>query len=84
MAMMWTNGWTTGGWVLMGLMMLVFWSLVIGGIWWLVRYRRRGDTAEFSGPSSNQTSHEILDERFARGELTEEEYRRRSDLLRTR
>ncbi|MDX1655748.1 MAG: SHOCT domain-containing protein [Candidatus Competibacteraceae bacterium] len=65
------GGWGMGlGWI----MMLLFWVLVILGIVALVRWLR-DDTAR---PNARQ----ILDERYARGEIDREEYeRRKRDLL---
>lgn len=74
------DGWGPSGWgfVLMMLMMLVFWGLVVTGIVLLVRslagnrpHPARPDEAEW-----------ILRERFARGEMNEEEFHRRRDALR--
>ena len=59
----------------MMLLMAIGWLLVIGavaaGIWWLVNRRRRAD----------DTALDILRERYARGEITREEFEsRRRDL----
>ena len=84
--MMGWYGWGPGtswlGWLIMSLMMLAFWGLLVAGIVWLVRSTRAGGDIETrtSAPDAQQ----ILDERLARGELTEEEYLRRRDLLRAR
>jgi len=65
----WHSGWGGGDWALMGLLMLTFWSMVIVGIVWLAR--AAGMT---HGPAKPEDRHNrarhILDERFARGELT--------------
>jgi putative membrane protein len=54
---------------------LLFWAALIGGVVWLIlRRRNRG-----SGPLDR--AREILAERFARGELTGDEYRARLDEL---
>ncbi len=79
--MMWTNGWSVGGWVLMALLMIVCWSLVIGGVIWLLRNSSRQQRPPAPGEPGAQ---QILDERFARGALTEVEYRQRRDLLHAR
>ena len=70
--MMWDwNSWTWG----MGLMMLfmvVFWSLIIALVIWLVvRATRRGTDGE--GPE-RRTSLDIARERYAKGEITKEQY----------
>ncbi|MGN6333890.1 MAG: SHOCT domain-containing protein [Motilibacteraceae bacterium] len=72
----WYGGLGWGGWVWMTLMMLAFWSLLIGGGFLLYRGIR----------GAEHTSHEsdaahLLDERFARGEIDVEEYRARRELL---
>jgi putative membrane protein len=69
------------GYLLMSLSMVVFWGLVIGGIIALVRYLGRQPEQSQTQPVQ-PTPEQILAERFARGELDEEEYRRRVDALR--
>lgn len=83
--MMWWNdgtgyamGW--GGWLLMTLVMLAFWGLVVAGIWALFRTAAADRTA---GPASGTRAREILDERFANGDIDADEYRTRRDELRT-
>jgi putative membrane protein len=68
-------GW---GWMLLGaLHMIVFWALVIGAVWLLVRAVAGGRTR------SGSRALEILQERYARGEIDKTEYQqRRDDLLR--
>lgn len=83
-AMMWGygGGWGWGAWLAVGFGMVVFWGVVIAGALALVHYiaggRRGGssDTVDVSG------AEQVLAERFARGEIDEAEYRRRSALLR--
>lgn len=74
------HGW--GGGVLFGLLTLLLIALVILGIIALVRYiGRSADHA--SGPGRRPTrAEQILAERFARGEIDEEEYRQRLGTLR--
>ncbi|KEI45733.1 SHOCT domain-containing protein [Saccharopolyspora rectivirgula] len=60
--------------------MVLFWVLMILGIIALTRYITRSSTAgrgaePFDGP------HRVLAERYARGEIDEEEYRRRAAVL---
>ena len=88
----WDRGWGVGNWLLMGVGMLLFWALVVGGIVWLVRYaateRRTSDAGGVSldKPSApaTPTAREILDERYARGEINDDEYRERRDTLAAR
>lgn len=72
--MMW--GWGAGfGWV----WMLLVWAAVIGGVVWVVtQLSTRNGTPGRGGASD---ARRILDERFARGEIDEDEYRRIRDEL---
>lgn len=70
-------GWGAGMW-LWGMVMLLFWVLLIGAVVWLLVRTLGGP-----GPSpSTRRARELLAERFARGEMTVEEYRERLDVLR--
>lgn len=75
--MMW--GWGPAGdmWWVGGLLMLLFWVALIAGVVWLVHNlgNRPGTTEDRS------SARRILDERFASGEITEEEYQRRRQAL---
>ncbi len=75
-----TRGWGSWGWA-GPVLMIGFWILVIAGIVLLVRWMvRQGHTSGGGGGREN-TALDILKQRYARGELTEEEYRRiRKDL----
>jgi putative membrane protein len=81
---MYWYGHEMGGWAypltLIG--MAVFWAAVIYGIVALVRHtgwnrRQAGD------PGQAPAAERLLAERFARGEIDEDEYRRRLATLRT-
>jgi putative membrane protein len=79
-AMMWWNdGPGTGGWLVMSLIMVAFWGLLVvaGVLAWrgIDRGGRRG--------SGKSTAQQVLDERFARGEIDEDDYRHRDELLRS-
>lgn len=76
--MTWRDGGSWGwGWMLMGMVMMIgFWALVA---WVIVTVVRRPEA-----PSSSRDAQQILDERFARGELDVDEYRQRTDALRAR
>ena len=62
-------------WLTMSLGMVIFWGLVVWGIALLLR--GRGGTLNNERPSPEK----ILDERLARGEIDEREYRRRLEAL---
>jgi putative membrane protein len=70
--MMW---WGSNGW----LWMLVSWAVIIGLVVWVVWAFSGRDTTR--GRDRTPSARRILDERFARGEIDEEEYRRRRDEL---
>ena len=75
--------WMHGGWGWMTLMMAVmvlFWGAVIFGIFWLIR-GARGDWAAAETPASKESAVEILERRFAEGEITPDDYRARREVL---
>jgi putative membrane protein len=78
--MNWGNGMGAWGYVLMTVSMLLFWGLLIAGVVLLVRYvggDRRQPLATTAGPDPRS----LLAERFARGEINEDEYRQRLKVL---
>lgn len=79
------HSWGWGGWLLMTFSMVVFWGLVIGALIALLRAGRGGGPGTPTGRADRERSAEqILAERYARGDIDEEEYRRRLDVLRGR
>lgn len=81
------NGWGGGQWVAMILMMVVFWGVIAAiAISW-TRSSSRSHHEHHSLPVPPAVSHDaekILHERFARGEIDEDEYTRRHELLKER
>lgn len=77
--MMW--GPYAGGWwgLIMGLLWLAFLALIVVGVVLLVRSLSRTD-GHTASSTANKTALDILAERFARGEIDQNEYeeRRRS------
>jgi putative membrane protein len=73
--MNWGNyGWGMGfGWIYM----IIFWVLVILGILYLVKLFTRGTTPE----DKYGTPLEILKQRYAKGEITREEFEKMRDEL---
>ena len=83
--MMYGYGIGMGGWgyALMTISMILFWGAVIYGIVALVRYARpdgpqRGERAGSPAPEPER----LLAERFARGEIDEDDYYQRLTSLR--
>ncbi len=74
------TGW---GWGLLGLVgMLAFWVLVVGLIVYAVRgFGHTGPTLVASRGATGDRALTLLRERFARGEIDEEEYQRRHRAL---
>lgn len=62
----------TGWWIVMMIGMVLFWVAVFAGIAWLVRT---------AGGTRRPSARELLDERFARGEIDVDEYRERQSAL---
>jgi putative membrane protein len=74
------GGWGWGWMSLMMVMMLLFWGAVIFGVVWLIRGVAWGRSVP-EGPVSTESPAEILDRRFAEGEIDEEDYRARREVL---
>jgi putative membrane protein len=76
----WHPGWGWGHMIFGGLMMIVFWGGIIVLVVLLVRWLGGGGaTSHVSTP--RRTPLEILQERFAKGEIDKEEYEERRKLL---
>lgn len=67
------QSWGAGGWLVMALMMLFFWSAIVIGIVALVRYLNPKDRAPTHRPEDDP--RQILDQRLARGEIDEAQYK---------
>ncbi|MCL5959475.1 MAG: SHOCT domain-containing protein, partial [Chloroflexi bacterium] len=73
--MMGWGGYGFGIWgIIMGIVMLLFWVLIIGGIVLLVVWLVRQGQPAAAGPAGGRGALEILKERYARGEITREQY----------
>jgi putative membrane protein len=85
--MMWYDGdgWGWAGWIAMSVGMVAFWALVITAVILAIRYLTgaRGSAASSTG-SGLSRAEDVLAERFARGEIDENEYRQRRSALRER
>jgi putative membrane protein len=82
---MWGDGWGWGGWVLMCVVMVLFWVAVITAIVLAIRYLVSSGGASWGSRSYEPPCPEdVLAGRFARGEIDEDEYRRRITLLHER
>jgi putative membrane protein len=77
--MYWNGDWNGWAWFAMGSSMLAFWALVGAAIWFAVR-------SLSSTPSTprSPSAEETLRQRYAAGELDDEEFTRRLHMLRDR
>jgi putative membrane protein len=75
--MYWDGSWSWWAWLVMSFSMVAFWGLVIWAVVALFRRFDR-DRPQASDPEA------ILGERFAAGQIDEEEYRSRLEVLRGR
>lgn len=86
--MMWNGDWGVGSWIAMSLMMIVFWGGLIALVVWLVRSSHSERPADRANTDRAQNpidrGEEVLAERFARGEIDEEEFTHRRELLHQR
>ena len=80
--MMWSGdgGWGWGAWIAMTMMMLVFWGAIALIVVAVLRHTTNAPVRERGEPGRDAT--QILDERFARGEIEEDDYRKRREVLR--
>ncbi|MCX4092481.1 SHOCT domain-containing protein [Nocardia sp. alder85J] len=65
------------GYVLMTVGMIVFWVLMIGGFFALIRYATTSSASGGLPPQAGPTPQQVLADRYARGEIDDEEYTRR-------
>lgn len=63
-----------GGMLFGGVLMLAFWILIIGGAVWLVATLARGSQGQLRAIASGQTPLAILQTRYAKGEITKEQF----------
>ncbi len=76
------GGWGWGSWILTAMVMTLFFALVITAIVAAVRYLVGPGHHHGPAAAPGRRPEDILAERFARGEVDDEEYRRRIALLR--
>jgi putative membrane protein len=76
--MWWNDGWG-GWWFVMPVLSVAFWVAVI---WVVVNVLRSPPGPTPAGGADPAAPEEILAQRYARGEIDDDEYRRRLDTLR--
>lgn len=79
---MWHGGdWSAWDWTAMTLMMLLFWGGLITLVVYLARTGGGRSSRAIGTASAPATPDEVLAERFARGEIDEDEFARRRAVL---
>ena len=78
----WGPGMSGWGYALMSVSMVLFWGLVILGIVVLVRFLARPSQSVGGAGVARASADQVLAERFARGEIDEQEYQSRLAVLR--
>lgn len=79
--MWWGDGWSSAAWGWFSLMHVLWWLLVIAGIVGVVRWVLQASARGKKGRSGEDRALEILRERFARGEISQEEFDERKRVL---
>ncbi len=67
------------GWIMGPLMMLLWVAIIVGLVVLVLRWV--GSPGVGGGPLTTSSARKILEERFARGEIDEEEFRKRKQAL---
>ena len=65
------DGWGAGAWVMMSILMVIFWGAVVAIVLWLVR-----SNTLHSHPEAKASALDLTRERYARGEISHEEFER--------
>lgn len=78
--MMWTEGMNSSSWILMTIAMVALWALVVLAA--VALFRKESTNPCASVQPSGHAALQILDERFARGEIDVEDHHARREILR--
>jgi putative membrane protein len=76
------DGWHGGGMVVMAVVMVLLWVALAALVVWAVRSLTSGSQLRSPSTPHSGVADQLLAERFARGEISEEEFRRARDALR--
>jgi len=77
----WHDGWGWGHMFFGSFMMLLFWGGLVILIILAVRWMGGGSARSGDGPAQGNRALDILEERYARGEIDKEEFEERKQLL---
>lgn len=73
--------WGWGHMIFGSMMMLLFWGVIIVGVVIVVRWLTGGPSQESRSSPARKRALDILEERFAQGEIDKEEFEERKRLL---
>lgn len=73
---MWNYGMHNGSWAIMFFWAFVLLLIIILAVWLVIYFMRKNPSAE-GGSRSSSNAVDLLKERYARGEISTEEYRER-------
>ena len=74
------SGWV--GWIMMTVLLVLFWAAVITAIVLAIRYLSASGQRNQPTGRAARTAEDVLADRFARGDIDEDDYRRRMTALR--
>lgn len=78
----WHDGdWGIGSWLAMTLVMLLFWGALLALVMWVVRGTERAPQVPDDRETVGDTALAVLERRFVRGEIDEDEFTRRRTVL---
>lgn len=76
--------WDGGGWLMMGIGMLVWVLVLLAVVWLVVRTVYASDRRQGDGRGERDEALDLLRRRFANGDIDAEEFERRLALLQRR
>ena len=76
------TGWGWGAWLAMSLFMIAFWAVIAWALVTVVRAITSRPQSEHRAERPEQSAEAILAERFARGEIDQDDYTQRREALR--
>lgn len=77
-------GWDGGGWLTMGIAILIWLVILVVIVWLVVRRTNAADRRHADGQGHRDEALDLLRRRFASGEIDAEEYEQRLALLQRR
>ncbi|MCH9728505.1 MAG: SHOCT domain-containing protein [Actinomycetia bacterium] len=79
---MWGHGWGLGGWVIMSVVIVLFVAVLVTALVVAIRYLTTPRQIPEQPAAVADRPEHLLAQRFASGEIDEDEYRRRIAVLR--